>query len=291
MIRLIKRWWVCIAYCVIAISVTIAVLPETRWNMNWIETIFLNIVGGMLTVGLIAYGTYLKTKYSCFLFRNIFGSDLFSTDGLYLVYAELVLPSVYIHNGTSFVLDSYPYRKPGVEGVGFSIERPVSSCELRGAKYLSESISGETAKAPLLASDNEVRGYLDISFISFGGGASNYKSEDILTNDGNVFFVFGDGTILSRRTNSPAIEIEGGFDYGLIMKIHPIQFPRRVWILCAGLGEWGSSGASWYLAHRWRDIQEFAGDRPFAIIVRVRRDQDEYAEPILRIRDTGDATE
>jgi len=32
----------------------------------------------------------------------------------------------------------------------------------------------------------------------------------------------------------------------------PADFPNHSWIVCAGLGEWGTSGTAWYLAHRWR---------------------------------------
>jgi len=70
----------------------------------------------------------------------------------------------------------------------------------------------------------------------------------------------------------------------LILKIHPRQFPERTWLVCAGIGEWGSSGAAWYLAYRWREIYKYAKNSPFAIIVRVKDKQDESTEPVIRFR-------
>ena len=77
---------------------------------------------------------------------------------------------------------------------------------------------------------------------------------------------------------------ESDFDYGLILKIKPKQFPDRTWFTCAGLGEWGTSGAAWYLAKKWKDIHNFAENSAFAIIVRVKKDQDEFADPILMVK-------
>lgn len=70
------------------------------------------------------------------------------------------------------------------------------------------------------------------------------------------------------------------FDYGLILKTHPVQFPNRTWLMCAGFGEWGTSGASWYLANQWETIRKQVKSRPFAAVVRVRHGQDESAECI-----------
>ena len=71
------------------------------------------------------------------------------------------------------------------------------------------------------------------------------------------------------------------FDHGVILKINPVNQPGRTWICCAGLGEWGTSGAAWYLSRRWRDLHSRLGAKPFAMIVRIRPGQDESAEPVV----------
>ena len=66
-----------------------------------------------------------------------------------------------------------------------------------------------------------------------------------------------------------------GFDYGLILKLNPKPRPERTWIVCAGYGEWGTSGAAWYLVHHWESIYQYAKGKPLAIIVEVKFEKDE----------------
>lgn len=250
--------------------------------------IILNVIGGAITVGLIEIGKLIVTKYKRSKFKDIFGRDLFRSNGMQIVYAQLALPPTQNINGG---INTHPYVKPGEErsGISFSIERPVSSCELRAAKYLSEIIGKEANKSPLLSSDFELHGRLNISFISLGGQASNHKSRDVLTNDCNKFLNFGSNTFITTTSQRAVLINQQGFDYGLILKIHPSQFPERTWLVCAGLGEWGSSGAAWYLAYKWREIHKFGKNKPFAIVVKVRTGQDESAEPVIKIKNPDDA--
>ena len=68
------------------------------------------------------------------IFKTIFGADIAVQSGFHLVYAQLALPKQYNSNGKPI---THPFVKPGEEfsGTSFSIDRPVSSCELRAAKY------------------------------------------------------------------------------------------------------------------------------------------------------------
>ena len=70
----------------------------------------------------------------------------------------------------------------------------------------------------------------------------------------------------------------------MILKIHPTQFSNRTWILCAGIGEWGTSGAAWYLAYKWKEIYRYAKSSPFALVIKVKRNQDEFSEPIFKLK-------
>jgi len=67
-------------------------------------------------------------------------------------------------------------------------------------------------------------------------------------------------------------------DYGFILKIHPEQHKNKVWIVCAGYGEWGTSGAAYYLAKNWKYIYKKAKDKPFAIMINVEIGKDESAK-------------
>jgi len=255
--------------------------------MKSILVIIQNIVGGAITVGLIELGRLFYRIYWHHNFKSLFGNDLFSSDGFHITYAKLLLPPLTKGDGSPH---THPYLKPGEEssGISFSIENPVSSCELRAAKYLAEVMGKEAKKTPLLTADLELRARVNISFISIGGPASNYKSRDVLNNEKNNLIVFDD-IFRTPNTRRPLVSHQGGFDYGLILKLNPNNFLNRVWLTCAGYGEWGSSGAAWYLAHKWREIVKFADNKPFCIITKVKIGQDESAEPIVWLRSPYDA--
>ena len=224
-----------------------------------------------------------------FRFKEIFGRDVFSPGAFHLAYAQLALRPVFI-NGTRV---HHLFVKPGEENSGhsFSIERPISSCEVRGAKYLAESMNKEAKISPSLISDKELQNRLDCSFAAFGGPASNYKTRDVITNGGNNLLSFDNQKFTASGTDKVILKREPDFDYGLILKIHPTQFPNRTWFTCAGLGEWGTSGASWFLANKWNEIHDYAGNSPFAIIIRVRREQDESSEPVIKVKSRSDVDE
>jgi len=252
------------------------------------DQIIFGVIAGVIAAGLIEVGRLVFAYYVRGKFKDVFGADLFSSDGLHLVYAQLSLRPLRDEHGD---ISNYPYEKPGNErsGVFFSIDRPVSSCELRAAKYLSAIMGKEANNTPLLSSDFELRDRLNISFVSFGGPDSNLKSRDVITNDANDLLTLTDQGFTSVLSNRVVQRPQSEFDYGLILKIHPTQFPERTWLICAGFGEWGSSGAAWYLAFKWRKIQKYAKNNPFAIVVRVRPEQDEFAEPVIRVQSPSDA--
>src|SRR3990172_11321170 len=130
--------------------------------------------------------------------------------------------------------------------------------------------------------DAETRAILDLDFVSFGGPRSNFKTDDCQSNSGNTLALFDhqNHQFVARSNGQRLIEFEPGFDYGLILKIRPSHFPNRVWFACAGIGEWATSGAAWFLANKWQEIRKEAGRHPFAAVIRVRPGQDQSAEMV-----------
>jgi hypothetical protein len=89
------------------------------------------------------------------------------------------------------------------------------------------------------------RGY-GHDFVPFGGLESNFKSRDCQVNPGNRLARFDQQVtqFLDPNTkNALGGCSDPNFDYGLILKVRPTQFPNRAWLMCAGFGEWGTSGA------------------------------------------------
>ena len=251
-----------------------------------ILAIIIGIISGLLTTGIIKLIEYIISRIRLYHLRKFFGEDVVSSDAFHLVYAEFILPKVINNNQ----LPTHPFKKPGEEnsGIGFSMRNPISSSEVRSTKYLAESLFQEKGDKLMLSSDIELSRQLNISFIAFGGPSSNYKTKDIMQNEGNELIRFDNSKFYSVKSNQIVLTTDGLYDYGIILKIHPKQFSEKTWFACAGLDEWGTSGAAWYLAKKWKSLYNFAKDSPFAVIVRVNKGQDESAEIVLKAKNQDD---
>jgi len=160
-----------------------------------------------------------------------------------------------------------------------------SLADARAAVHLANELGRVTKSAIILKPDHEDDDRMGVSFVATG--ASNHRSFDVLTNSANGLLDFTRPRIPPERfiprirrldtgkvILSPANKNEN-IDYGLIVKVNPDMDPSQTWICCAGFGEWGTSGAAWYLAHRWKEIREHAKNKPFACITRTQVRSDE----------------
>jgi len=259
--------------------------------MNTTEVLILNIIGGVIAAFIFLMIIRSIKYFRKRRFKYLLGYDADIEGEINLVYAKLSLPTLYDeeHNEVK-----YPYIKPKYRGepppVGFSIEFPVSSCEVRALKYLTSSLFNQFSGKTKLVSDIDdgIEKKLDLSFISIGGPLSNYKTEDILGNDSNTLVKMSSNSFYSIDNARLITEFEAGYDYGLILRLRPAEFSRRVWIVCAGIGEWGTSGSAWFLSNKYEEILKkvksrfnlftFGKGKDFAAIVKVKREQDESAK-------------
>lgn len=264
-------------------SDNIAFFRDMKNPSTWPGGFVLNIIGGIaasFAFGVIVwvYNTtkaYLKLRK----FRKIFGSDV-EKNGISLVYSRFVL-----RNPDS----AFPYTKASMRKSQLSTQFPVPSCDLSVTNYLS-ALFGRILKVPAkIVADEDIIESLNLSMISFGIGA-NLKSLDCFTNPGNHLVRTSDPhSLVLKADTSPLFAPEPGYDYGVILKIHPLQFPSKTWIACAGRNVWGTSASAWYLANKWEEIIGMIdqngvkiGRRPFAVVIRVRPGQDESVE-VVRI--------
>lgn len=179
-------------------------------------------------------------------------------------------------------------------GLRFRGTKVACVCEVRGAGYLAYSLAEAGLKARILAAtSSSVRAQLHRQSFIAVGAKSNQMTAKLLENENNqlvdinmkdlndVRFSSKNGKLLTPRRNK---EIE---DYGLIVRIRPEQDPEKTWIACAGLGEYGTSGAANFLAFSWWNIAKRImrlGGRPnvspFACIVRtdISADADDNAK-------------
>ena len=257
-----------------------------------VKSLILNIIGGAL-VALIAliYG-WLSRKCRGWAIKRVMGCD-FDNNGVYhIVYGSFILPPVHDQNGQ---IITHPYLKTPLQPssprqpapAGFSIDNPVSGCEMRSVAYLAELFGKTRSCAPKITSDNDMASRVDVSFISLGGPNSNFKTEDTLGHPVNNLVTMSSAGFVNPSTQQPVASIvpDAIYDYGMILRVCPSQHSARTWIVCAGVGEWGTSGASWFLANKWSKLfwhRLWQRKKQYAVIVRVRRGQDESAEIVWK---------
>jgi|SRR5579871_54759 len=211
-------------------------------------------------------------------FGRIFGSAA-SRGALHVAVGALVPPVGCDEKGN--VIERVLSKK-GVPGSLFSAMQVVSCCEVRAATYLIESAALNAGHVSILSTDEDIATKEQLSFVSFGL-ADNLKTLQLLANAANSFVDFESQVLVSKLSRKLLAQNVAPvrLDHGLILKIRPSSNPEQTWICCAGLHEWGTSGAAWYLANRWRDLHAKFGTKPFAVIVKVKWGHDESAEPIL----------
>jgi hypothetical protein len=256
----------------------------TKMNAG-VKSVLWNVVGGILVAAITALFTYLRHRLPLYHLQRLIGFSFRPGTEIRITYAQLFLPHPVDLQGNP---DTHPYRKlPRGGGAlpvheGYSIEHPVSGGEVRASAYIASLMGLRPAVRQLLVSDTEVDALLDSNFVALGGPGSNYKTADILASPANIFLPHNGFTLPDQASFAG-----GNTDYGCILRIRPPGFPQRSWIVCAGLGEWGTSGSAWYLAHRWRNLirsihpfayrSGFMRIPDFLAVIRVVRGQDQSA--------------
>lgn len=183
------------------------------------------------------------------------------------------------------------YDKIHHDGSMVSITGPrehiVSNCEVRSASYLINTLSTYRDKVVPVEDDAMAFRCLNRSIVALGSPSSNEISRLILRESENEFleFVQEDINIVYIRDKKngrrfPGSETVISKDYGLIVKIPNSRFKGRVFFVCAGLGEWGTSGASWFLSNKWNDLRKEFGDA-FGIVVEVDICSDESTKRVF----------
>lgn len=244
--------------------------------MTWWGQIIFNIIGGAIVALLTWLSLWLFKRYQKYDFKKVFGKDI--SDNFFVVYGELKIRPLFEKDGRPV---SWPYHKPGGKGF-FNVNLIVSFTETKSAKYISETFGKAGGTSPKLVSDNEIKEKLDVSFLSIGG-YNNFKTIDVLNCKENIYYDLKtsiDPVVIVAKGDKTVFSIKDNYDYGFIIKIRPVSFPNRTWIAVAGLGEWGTSGAVWYLSKNWKKLPK---NKSFGMIIKVKGYQDESAEVVHKI--------
>ncbi|MDG5816454.1 hypothetical protein QA601_15260 [Chitinispirillales bacterium ANBcel5] len=147
----------------------------------------------------------------------------------------------------------------------------------RAINYLSNEIGKYSRITPQIVSDEEKDDKWNFTFLSVGGH-TNFKSTDVIESNEFLKFDVDSNTIISVKTGHSVLhnELDSKYkDFGVIIKTNPESNLKRTWICCAGLSEWGTSGAAWWLANNWKQIRKKAKKGPFAVVTCTRKGSDE----------------
>lgn len=263
-----------------------------HWDI-WKNQLFLNTLGGIFAAIALFVLQKIYKYWRSRRIKYLLGMDADKKSEFHIAYAKLALPTLYqiVDDKTEIIF--HPYFKPKKRKdrkANFSMEYPVSSCEVRALKYITSSLLNQLlSKSKLVADIDEcVDEALNISFVSLGGRFSNYKTEDLLSNESNIFLNMGDDNFFNLDGKPILKNFKKEHDYGIIIRIRPKEFSKRVWIACAGLGEWGTSGSAWFLSNKYSELLKeiknpinflaLGKGKDFAALIEIKEGQDESAK-------------
>jgi hypothetical protein len=260
------------------------------------KSLLFNVIGGIIVSVLTTIYIGARHRFRSYHLQRLLGFQFKTDTEIRMAYGQLLLSSLTDQSGKPI---THPYIKPSRRGgapltESYSIEHPISECEVRSSTYISTLLGRPGNLHPILVSDTEASSLLDSNFISFGGPGSNYKTADALASDANIFIRMSvDGYSLPTGVKLP-FTCTSEADHGFILRITPPEFPARSWIVCAGLGEWGTSGSSWFLANKWQELIErihplayrsgLMHIPDFMAMIRVRPGQDQSASMVALYR-------
>lgn len=177
----------------------------------------------------------------------------------------------------------------------------IGLCEVRAASYVINALSKYRQKPLPIEDDKTCLRALNRSILAIGSASSNEITEIIQTDPRNEFLGIDmqtAGAVITCRTTGAILNFGPSQitrDYGIILKITNVRFPDQNLFVCAGLGEWGTSGAAWYLANHWKDLNAYGEE--FGCVVEVELGSDQSAQivynPVVakrRILTAKDAT-
>jgi hypothetical protein len=160
------------------------------------------------------------------------------------------------------------------------VDKVIGLGEVRAASYVINALSVYRPK-PLPIEDDQVSlTKLRRSIVCLGSAMSNEMTEVVETDGRNKFLriVRNEESALIHCMLTGSLEFQRSEvrrDFGIVLKIINSRFPGNFFFVCAGLGEWGTSGAAWYLANHWKDLDDFGEE--FGCVVEVEIGSDESA--------------
>lgn len=215
--------------------------------------------------------------------RRFWGEGV-SSDGIALCFGSLIDSRLLDHAEPSLFRYVKQFRDGRRLQIAGPSEKIIGLCEVRAGSYLINALSKFRRKPLVIEDDQTCLKTLNRSIVSIGSSASDEITEIVERDPRNRFLVIepanGSMSIRCKLTDT-VVTLEASEvrkDYGIILKLLNQRFPEQNFFVCAGLGEWGTSGAAWYLATHWRSLDALGGE--FGCVVEVEIGSDQSARVI-----------
>ena len=219
-------------------------------------------------------------------FRSFFGKDACDAGRLFLVLdphenAIPISPVTQNRYVKRFYGRHADISLPGADPIlGSGAIRATNYASAEASKYI------RLDNALKVCLDVDVRDSWDGSFICYGSSSSNIKTYDIEhMPEMNLYEM---GTTLFHGVNIPCWRMNGQdytvmkrSDRAVLLRMRNPRSPGNYLFVCAGLGEWGSTGAVRFLFRNWRTLHRlYKNGANFCLIIDVEKNSDESAREI-----------
>jgi hypothetical protein len=215
-------------------------------------------------------------------FRRFFGDHALSGENIYAVVDPYTHPLPRVGNR---YIKRFLGRQPDQPLIGEDNVLGVNV--VRVVSYLSSTFSEYRRKTYPIAvvTDEQIADKWDGTFICFGSSDSNLKTFDIENLPEQNFYNFNFSPKGSRRFSIGGRHFSGGQgkDYGVLLRIKNPRHPEHYLFVCAGLGEWGTSGTAYYLFDCWKEISKRFKREDFCMIIEVDLGSDESAREVYSV--------
>jgi hypothetical protein len=226
---------------------------------------------------------------SNYKFKKFFGKEALDSDRVFVVLDpyEHPVPRHNLPPGQARFIKKFQGRKHDSPLLGE--DKILASCSVRITKYASSEFAlfRQKTNPVKIVLDEEVINNWEGTFICFGSSDSNIKTFDIESlGENNLYtFEFGNNGIRCFNITGERYSVDQTGDLGILMRLRNPFHEGYTLFICAGIGEWGTSGSAYYLFKNWRKLYKRFGQKDnFSLILRVNVNSDESAREIREYR-------
>ena len=246
-----------------------------------------SLIAGLIIEFFKSFWNFIPKAINNYRFRRFFGKKAIDSEKVFLVLDPYEHPTPRTQNPGNRFIKKFHGRKPDTPLVGE--DKVLGSCSIRVIKYGASEFGLFREKVNPVKSviDEDVKDNWEGTFICFGSSDSNLKTYDIENLNENNLYKFGihSSGIRSFTVMGDEYTINQEGDVGIILRMkNPYDTEHKLFV-CAGIGEWGTSGAAYYLFKNWKKFyKEYKEHENFVCLVRVKVNSDESARLIKKYK-------